>query len=287
MNRSNGKWWLAAILLPVMGFGAGYFFAVIAPHNQSDWFGGAVLGRIFLGLFVGCILSCIATGISVATREKLWGLSLLGGIPSLLLIVNVCIEIPKAVKGARESNKSFIAYQKREQARETRIQSYCNELRTNSSLITSDDFWNGQTNQDFSAQYGLDRLIEDQSFKVTPEMNEYLIKKFPGRMEELMRYKRLSQNELIKVIKGVQYSRRIRETGVYVLISDKSFDVTDEWKKYIVDQFPSEIGDLLLHECFTKSEVEGLVADPKISDSIKELAKRNLAEGRYKMVNGP
>jgi hypothetical protein len=282
MNRSNGKWWLAAILLPVMGFGVGYFFAVNAPHNQSDWFGGAVLGRIFLGLFVGCVLSCIATGISVATREKLWGLSLLAGIPSLLLIVNVCIEIPKAVKGARESNKSFIAYQKREQARETRIQSYCNELRMNSSLITSDDFWNGQTNQDFSAQYGLDRLIEDQSFKFTPEMNEYIIKKFPGRTEELMRHKRLSQNELIKIIKDVQYSHRIRETGVYVLISDRSFDVTDEWKKFIIEQFPNEIGDLLFHECFTKSEVEGLITDPKISDSVKELAKRNLAEGRYK-----
>jgi len=64
-----------------------------------------------------------------------------------------------------------------------------------------------------------------------------LSKDFHGRTEELMQNKRLSQDELIKIVKDVQYSHRIREAGVYVLIKDRSFDVTDEWKKYTIEQF--------------------------------------------------
>jgi ABC-type transport system involved in multi-copper enzyme maturation permease subunit len=76
-NQTNSKWWLAAILLPVFAFVGGIFFAYGAPHNQSDWFGGAFLGRIFLGLLIGCVLSCVAAVISVAKREKLCWIALL------------------------------------------------------------------------------------------------------------------------------------------------------------------------------------------------------------------
>lgn len=282
MKRSNGKWWLAAILLPVVGFGIGYLCAINAPHNQSDWFGFGVLVRIFLGLLAGCVLSCIATIISLIRREKFSGIALLAGIPSLIFVVNFCSQIPQARRSAKLNQEHFQAHQKQVQEQETQVINFREKFRTNSALITSDDFWNAQTNKDRSAQDGLARLIEDQSFNFTPEMNEYIIKKFPGRTEELMQYKRLNQDELIKIIKDVQYSHRIRETGVYVLISNPSFGVTDEWKKYIIEQFPNEIGDLLLQERFTKSEIEALISDPTIDNGTKEIAKRNLAEGRYK-----
>ena len=60
-SQTNSKWWLAAILLPVFAIVGGIFFAFGAPHNQSDWFGGAFLGRLFLGLLIGCMLSLVAT----------------------------------------------------------------------------------------------------------------------------------------------------------------------------------------------------------------------------------
>lgn len=228
------------------------------------------------------MLSIVATVISVAKREKLCAIALLAGIPSLIFVVKVCVEIPKAVEGARKSNESFIAYQKREQAKEARVQNYCAQFRTNSSLITSDDFWNGQTNQDWSAQYGLDRLIEDQSFKFTPDVIDYLLKKFPKRTEELIQYKHLNRDELIKIIKDTQYSQRVRQTAMEALVSDRSFELTDKWKRCVFEQFPNVIGNLLYDERLTKAEIEALIADPAISDGIKELAKRNLKEGRYK-----
>lgn len=280
-NQSNSKWWLVAILLPVIGFCGGYLRAINAPHNQSDWFGFSALVPIFLGLLIGCALSVIATIISAIKREKLFGIALLAGIPSLIFVVNFCSQIPQAVKNSKRANEHFLAYQKQVKEQEAQVLDYRDEFRANPSLITNDGFWNAQTNKDRSAQDGLDRLIEDQSFKFTPEINEYIIKRFPGRTEELMQNKRLSQDELIKIVKDVQYSHRIREAGVYVLIKDRSFDVTDEWKKYTIEQFPDEIGDLLLDRRFTKSEVEALIADPTIDNGTKEVAKRTLKEGTY------
>jgi hypothetical protein len=200
----------------------------------------------------------------------------------LIFVVKVCVEIPKAVEGARKSNERFIADQKREQAKEARVKNYCAQFRTNSSLITSDDFWNGQTNQDWSAQYGLDRLIEDQSFKFTPDVIDYLLKKFPKRTEELIQYKHLNCDKLIKIIKDTQYSQRVRQTAMEALVSDRSFELTDEWKRCVFEQFPNVIGNLLYDERLTKADIEALIADPTISDGIKELAKRNLKEERYK-----
>jgi ABC-type transport system involved in multi-copper enzyme maturation permease subunit len=97
-NQTNSKWWLAAILLPVIGFCVGYLRAINAPHNQSDWFGFSVLIPISLGLLIGCALSCIATIISVVKREKFYGIALLAGIPSLIFVVNFCSQIPQAAK---------------------------------------------------------------------------------------------------------------------------------------------------------------------------------------------
>jgi hypothetical protein len=277
-NQSNGKWWLAAILFPVFGFGGGFFCLIAGPRNQ----GWGALAVIFLGLFSGCVLSMVAAAISAVKREKLCGIALLAGIPSLIFVLKVCVEIPRAAKSSRLSNEHFLAHQKQVEEQEARVICYREEFRTNSSLITNDDFWNAQSNQDHSAQDGLDRLIEDQSYKFTPEINEYIIKKFPGRTEGLMQNKRLSQGELIKIIKDVQHAHKIRETGVYVLISDRSFNVTDDWKKYIIEKFPNEIGDLLLDKRFTKNEVEALLADPTIDNGTKEIAKRNLREKNYK-----
>jgi hypothetical protein len=284
-KQSSSIWWLAAILLPVFGIFFGYIGALGAPHNQSDWFGGAFFARLFLGLLIGCVLSIVATVISLAKREKLCGVALLAGIPSLMLIVRVCVEIPKAAEGARKSQESFIAYQKQVAEQEARVL-YCrDEFRTNTSLITNDDFWNAQTNHDRSAEDGLDRLIRDESFKFTPQISEYLLKRFPGRAEELSQNKKLNHDELIGIVKNLQYPQRVRQTAIYVLIKDPSFEVTDEWKKCVFYQYPNEIGTLLYDRRLTKNEIEDLMANPKIPDYEKQDAQDKIKIGWYKIDN--
>jgi len=166
-NQSNGNWWLAAILFPVVGFVFGYFFAIAAPHNESDWFGLAILARVFVGLLIGCVLSTIATLFSIIQRERFFGFALLAGIPSLIFVVNVCSYFPQAEKNTKQAEEHFHAHlkevakqHKQETEQEARAMWYREEFRTNSSLITNDAFWNAQTNQDRSVQAGLGSFDE-------------------------------------------------------------------------------------------------------------------------------
>jgi hypothetical protein len=268
-NQSNGKWWLAAILSPFVGFGFGYFFAITAPHNTDDWFGLAVLTRLFLGLLIGCVLSSVATIISSIKRERFFGIALLAGIPSLIFVVNVCSQIPKAAKNAKLANEHFLAYQKQvaEQQKqavkqEVRVIYYREELRTNSSLITNDDFWNAQANQDRSVEAGLVRLIEDQSFILTPEMKNYLIRN--GHDYQYLIRKCLNNDERIQIVTNTDALKPERELAMNCLLWDKSFEITDQWKHYVLDNFPQSKHYLIMRGCFSKSELEALAIDPNV-----------------------
>jgi ABC-type transport system involved in multi-copper enzyme maturation permease subunit len=90
--QPNGKWWLAAVLLPVLAIVGGIFFAYGAPHNQSDWFGGAFFARLFLGLLIGCVLSIVATAVSVAKREKLCAIALRNCFDSGNPVIDICCQ---------------------------------------------------------------------------------------------------------------------------------------------------------------------------------------------------
>jgi len=264
-NQSNGKWWLAAILFPVVGFGGGYFYVIAGPHNL----GWGALAVIFIGLFGGCVLSIVASAISVAKREKLCGIVLLAGIPSLIFVVKVCVEIPQAAKSSRLANEGFLAHQKQvaEQEKqvaeqEPRVIFYREQFRTNSSLITSDDFWNAQTNKDRVAMEGLWRLLDDKSFMITPEMKNYLIRN--GYDYQYLIRNRLNNDERIQIVTNTDALRPERELAMNCLLWDKSFEITDQWKHYVLDNFPQSKHYLIMSGCFSKNELEALAVDPKV-----------------------
>ena len=280
-NQSNSKWWLAAILLPVFGFGVGYFCLSVGPRNQG-WGAFAV---IFLGLFGGCVLSIFTAAISVAKREKLCGIALLAGIPSLLFVVKVCVEIPQAARNAKQSNEHFLAYQKQvaEQEKqvaeqEPRVIYYREQFRTNSSLITSDDFWNAQTNKDRVAIEGLCRLLDDKSFKVTPEMKDYLIRN--GYDYQYLIRECLNNDERIQIVTNTDALKPERELAMNCLLCDKSFEITDQWKHYVLDNFPQSKHYLIMSGCFSKSELETLAVDPKVP-ALDRIDARNALTMKY------
>lgn len=266
-NQSNGKWWLAAILFPVAGFGFGYFFAITAPHNQSDWFGMAVLARLFLGLLIGCVLSIIATFISAIKRERFFGIALLAGIPSLIFVDNICSHFPQAAKNAKQANEQFFSYQKQvaqqeaqRAEQEARAICYREEFRTNSSLITNDEFWSSPTNQNNEVVSGLTQLVDDKSFQITPEMKNYLIRNGHG-YQYLIR-KRLNNDERIQIVTNTDALKPERELAMDCLLWDKSFEITEQWKHYFLDNFPQSKHYLIMSGCFSKSELEALAVDP-------------------------
>ena len=118
LNKTS-KWWRVTtlntvILLPfistgvglVLGFVAGQHESATHPNanydpihalfNQSgsddiDRWLDAFFAPIIYGLFVGCVLSCIATIISGIRREKKFAQCLIAGIPSLIVVISILI----------------------------------------------------------------------------------------------------------------------------------------------------------------------------------------------------
>jgi hypothetical protein len=261
--QSNGKWWLAAILLPVFAVGVGWLGAASGPRGLE------ALVPLFFGLLIGCVLSCIAATISIIQRERFCVIGLLPGIPSLIFVVNVCAAIPQAAKNSKQANEHFLAYQKQVSEQEAQVAKqearaiyYREVFRTNSLLITSDDFWNAQTNQDRSVQAGLDRLIEDQSFIFTPEMKNYLIRN--GHDYQYLIRKCLNNDERIQIVTNTDALKPERELAMNCLLWDKSFQITDQWKHYVLDNFPQSKHYLIMSGCFSKNELEALAVDPKV-----------------------
>ena len=281
-NQSNGKWWLAAVLLPVLAVGIGFLGAATAPFNQNDWLGLRFVFPIFAGLFIGCLLCCVTAVISVLRKEQASGVAIFLAVPSLIFIIYVGVLAVHGRQAALQQKASEMIRGKKEKEQMDQIYSWRDKFRANPSLITNDVFWNAQTNRERLAERGLVELIRDQSFKFSPEINDYISKKLPGGTEALLLDRHFSREELISMAKDPQNSRRIRESALGQLVRDKNFDVTDEWKTYVIDQFPNELGDLLLDERFTKNELETLLQNPKVSDEAKHVIKEDLEIGRYK-----
>ena len=178
-NQSNGKWWLAAVLLPVLAVGIGFLGAATAPFNQNDWLGLRFVFPIFAGLFIGCLLCCVTAVISVLRKEQASGVAIFLAVPSLIFIIYVGVLAVHGRQAALQQKASEMIRGKKEKEQMDQIYSWRDKFRANPSLITNDVFWNAQTNRERLAERGLVELIRDQSFKFSPEINDYISKKLP------------------------------------------------------------------------------------------------------------
>lgn len=272
-------------MLPIFAIFFGYISASGAPHNQSDWFGGAFFARLFLGLLIGCVLSVVATVISMAKKERFFVVALIAGIPSLMLIIKVCVEIPKAAEAARKNQENFNAYQKQvaeqqkqEAERKARAIYYCEEFRANTSLITNDELWSSPTNQNNQIVYGLTLLFDDKSFQITPAMKSYLIR--GGHDYEYLIRRRLNTDERIQIVTNTDALKPERELAMNCLLWDKSFVITDQWKQYVLDNFPKSKHYLIMSGCFSKGELEALAVDPN-ADALDRIDAGNALKMKY------
>lgn len=68
--KQKTKWWLAAIIAPVILTGFGLLVALGMPRNESDWFGVAFIATAFGGLLLGCLLAILFTAISYLKNEE-------------------------------------------------------------------------------------------------------------------------------------------------------------------------------------------------------------------------
>jgi len=107
---------------------------------------------------------------------------------------------------------------------------------------------------------GLVLLMKDKSFIFTPEMKNYLIKNGLG-YDYLIR-NLLNNDERIQIVTNADALKPERDLAMVFLLCDKSFKITDQWKQYVLDNFPQSKHYLIMSGCFSKSELEAMAVDP-------------------------
>lgn len=209
-EKRNSKWWLLALLSPVLAICFSMLTATQAHASQDDWFGMGIIAFVLKGVLIGCVGSCLAAIVSGLRRERLFVIALIAAIPSAGFVVRYYIAINERDKNREIQSAARAADYKKQEERHAQILRCRDELRVNPSWITSNEFWNVHDTPSHEYQYGLLNLLGDKSFEVTPAMKAYVLKKFPIYGNSLFSAARFTREELIEIIASQSYSEGVR-----------------------------------------------------------------------------
>jgi zinc transporter ZupT len=84
--RSKTRWWLWAVLSPIVALLVGVITAMLLGQHQDDWLGMRAIAPVVFSLFAGCTLSCVFAIISLEKKEARSALALVAAIPSGLFV---------------------------------------------------------------------------------------------------------------------------------------------------------------------------------------------------------
>jgi hypothetical protein len=199
-DRSTGKWWLAALLIPFLSFGIGVVCGLSSRGSENDWLGGHIILPIAASILVGCIISVIATGVSFVRGERLSYLSLLVSIPAVIVLGYGGVSYVKFHRAAKVQEAAQKQYWEAELETQKLRRQCMEELRKNPEVITDDGFWKSHDRMDKAYQYGLLDLLYEPDFHVTKEIKTYVMSKMPSYSAGLFSKNRLSREELDEII---------------------------------------------------------------------------------------
>ncbi len=87
-NPSDGRWWIAALLVPIGCVGLGVLISFLVPPPKSAWIAGGKLLAIFSGVFVGAALCVVFAATSFLKHEKRRIWAVLAAMPCLVYIIS-------------------------------------------------------------------------------------------------------------------------------------------------------------------------------------------------------
>lgn len=276
-ETTKGKWWRVAILAPLLSLGFGVFFAFSARPSEGDWLGLSAIAPLFWGLIGGCAGSCVAAAVSAVKRERLWPVGLVAAIPSLLFLIHLFSLVQDAKQTEMRNREYRVIEDKREKERHARNDQLCSEIHVNPHLIMSDEFWRNAGVSNDLRRILISRTLQDKSFNITPEIKDYVRTNYPQFTHYLIMYGRSGHEELESIARDEKLPSGYRNTAVECLLRDDSFHIAPEFKRFVIDHFSYHF--FRLH--FTKRELEGLAADPTVSERVRKAAVTWLKEKRY------
>ena len=80
------RWWLGAILAPLLSPIVGIVVGLLRPQHDSDWIGVGFMIPFVTGISVGCVASVVCAIFSWFKKESRSGLAMLFGVPCFCVL---------------------------------------------------------------------------------------------------------------------------------------------------------------------------------------------------------
>jgi hypothetical protein len=280
--RKPGYWWAAAFLLPLLSVGIGVLAGLAAPRRESDWFGGSVFFPILIGGLIGCIASCAAAIISLLRRERSSAVSLFAAIPAAGLLLYSAVAFARGRSEQQRQAALSILSHKNDDEKMARIASWKAKFGEHPDLIVSDDVWLQRTESKTEAEFGLNWLLQEKTFSVTPELKAFVIKNSPRNASLVFTNGRSTHEELKMLCHDKAVAYEVREQAIDCLMRDESYKLTAEEKQMVFAEFATKYTLLFGTKQFTRAELEEMARDPKFPDYIRRDAQQYLTWKSYK-----
>ncbi len=171
---------------------------------------------------------------------------------------------------------------KAQEERMRQAQLIFNDLKQNPALLTDDAFWDQQATSSNAALLALIWYLQLPEAAKSPEINTYLLRRFPEESGAIFANGRATQTELTGIAGARAQPYKIRMSALDALLRDRSFDFADPWRKLVLEEFGSLEDLMFATSRFTRAELQALAADPTTPAGTRDRAAQSLKLGNIK-----
>ena len=149
------------------------------------------------------------------------------------------------------------------------------------ALLNEDTFWEQQTRTS-AATLALLWFLQTPHAPASPEINAYLLRRFPNESGSILANGRASHSELTEIAGNSTLSHQIREDALDALLRDRAFDFTDPWRKLVLSEFGAKAQLMFSTSRFTRQELMTLAQGADTPKWIQQMAAQSLDLGCFK-----
>lgn len=171
---------------------------------------------------------------------------------------------------------------KQQEARAASAKLIVAEIGQTPALLTDDAFWDRHSADISAATLGLLWTLQSPSTPASPEINAYLLRRFPRESGSILANGRATRGELTALAADKAQPHDIRQNAIDALLRDPGFDFGEPWRRLVIDEFPIKTQLMFGTRRYTLAELETLAKDPATPKWIRDMARDNIGRGWFK-----